>query len=85
VDSLERVSKSAEQVGGAAESFSGAAVSETLPRINALLEELARNSRSLDRLLSQINDQPSSLVFGRPTVAPGPGEAGFSPRGGAAQ
>lgn len=85
VDTLERVSKSAEQVGGAAESFSGAAVSETLPRINALLEELARNSRNLDRLLSQINDQPSSLVFGRPSVAPGPGEAGFNPRGGAAQ
>jgi phospholipid/cholesterol/gamma-HCH transport system substrate-binding protein len=84
VDTLERVSKSAEQVGGAVESFSGAAVSETLPRINALLEELARNSRNLDRLLSQVNDQPSSLVFGRPAVAPGPGETGFNPRGGAA-
>jgi phospholipid/cholesterol/gamma-HCH transport system substrate-binding protein len=85
VDTLERVSRSAEQVGGAAESFSGAAVSETLPRINALLEELARNSRSLDRLLTQVNEQPSSLVFGRPTVTPGPGEAGFNPRGGAVQ
>ena len=85
VDTLERVSKGAEQVGGAAESLSGATVSETLPRINALLEELARNSRNLDRLLTQINDQPSSLVFGRPTVTPGPGEAGFNPRGGAAK
>lgn len=85
VNTLERVSKSAEQVGGAAESFSGAAVSETLPRINVLLEELARNSRALERLLTQVNEQPSSLVFGRPAVAPGPGEAGFNPRGGAAQ
>jgi phospholipid/cholesterol/gamma-HCH transport system substrate-binding protein len=85
VDTLERVSKSAEQVGGAAESISGATVSETLPRINVLLEELARDSRALERLLTQINDQPSSLVFGRPAVVPGPGEAGFNPRGGAAQ
>ncbi len=85
VDTLERVSKSAEQVGGAAESISGATVSETLPRINALLEELARNSRSLERVLTQLNDQPSSLVFGRPAAVPGPGEPGFTPRGGGGQ
>jgi phospholipid/cholesterol/gamma-HCH transport system substrate-binding protein len=77
VDTLERVSKSAEQVGGAAQAFSGAAVDDTLPRIHSLLEELARNSRSLDRLLTELNEQPSGLVFGRPVAAPGPGEAGF--------
>jgi phospholipid/cholesterol/gamma-HCH transport system substrate-binding protein len=78
VDTLDQVSKSAEQVGGAALSLSGAAVGDTLPRIHSLLEELARNSRALDRLLTELNEQPSSLVFGRPAVAPGPGEAGFS-------
>ncbi len=77
-DTLERVSRSAEQVGGAAQSISGTAVGDTLPRIHSLLEELARNSRALDRLLAELNEQPSSLVFGRPAVAPGPGEAGFS-------
>jgi phospholipid/cholesterol/gamma-HCH transport system substrate-binding protein len=82
VDTLERVSRGAEQVGGAAQAFSGAAVSDTLPRINALLEELARNSRNLDRFLSELNEQPGSLVFGRPAVAPGPGEPGFEARRG---
>lgn len=85
VDVLERVAKGADQVGGAAQSVSGAAVADTLPRINALLEELARNSRNLDRLLTQLNEQPASLVFGRPGVAPGPGEPGFSPRPGGSQ
>lgn len=85
VDTLERVSKGAEQVGGAAQSLSGAAVDDTLPRINALLEELARNSRNLDRLLVELSEQPASLVFGRPGVAPGPGEAGFNPSGGRSQ
>ncbi len=85
VDTLERVAKSAEQVGGAAQSFSGTAVADTLPRINALLEELARNSRNLDRLLTELNEQPASLVFGRPAVAPGPGEPGFNPRRGGTQ
>jgi len=82
VDTLDRVSRSAEQVGGAAQAVSGAAVSEMLPRINGLLEELVRNSRNLDRLLTELNEQPASLVFGRPAIAPGPGETGFNPRGG---
>jgi phospholipid/cholesterol/gamma-HCH transport system substrate-binding protein len=65
-------------VGGATQSFSSAAVDDTLPRVHALLEELARNSRSLDRLLTELHEQPSGLVFGRPAAAPGPGEAGFT-------
>lgn len=85
VDTLERTARSAEQVGGAAQSFSSAAVADTLPRVNALLDELARNSRNLDRLLTELNEQPASLVFGRPAVAPGPGEAGFNPRPGGTQ
>lgn len=80
VDTLERVARSAEQVGGATQSASSAIVTESLPRINALLDELASNSRNLDRLLTELNDQPHSLVFGRQPVAPGPGEPGFNPQ-----
>lgn len=79
-DTLERVAKSAEQVGGSAQSLSNAALTESLPRISTLLDELARNSRNLDRLFSDLNDQPSSLVFGRPPLPPGPGEQGFDPQ-----
>ncbi len=76
-DTLERVAKSAEQIGGSAQSLSA----ETLPRISVLLDELAHNSRNLDRLLSNLNDQPTSLVFGRAPPPPGPGEQGFEPQG----
>lgn len=80
---FDRVAKSTERMGGAAESLSGAAQNETLPRLNALLEQLARSSRRLDRLLAELEEQPSSLVFGRTPPAPGPGEPGFTgPRGG---
>jgi phospholipid/cholesterol/gamma-HCH transport system substrate-binding protein len=85
VDALERVAKSAEQVGGAAQSLSGTAVAETLPRIHDLVAEIARTSRSLDRLVAELNEQPSSLVFGRQAPLPGPGEPGFDPRRGAAK
>lgn len=84
-DVLEHVAKSAEQVGGATQSLSDAATDDTLPRINALLEELARSSRNLDRLITELTEQPASLVFGRPAAAPGPGEPGFDPRGGGAR
>jgi phospholipid/cholesterol/gamma-HCH transport system substrate-binding protein len=80
---LERVAKSAEQIGAAAVSLSSAAEKGTLPRLNSLLEQLARNSRRLDRLLAELEEQPASFVFGRPAPAPGPGEPGFSvPQGG---
>ena len=85
VDTLDRIAKSAEQVGGSAQSFSSAALTESLPRINQLLEELARNSRDLDRLLLEVNEQPATLLFGRPPAAPGPGEPGFNSQRGSSR
>lgn len=75
---IERIAKSAEQTGGAAQNVSGAVVTESLPRINMLLDEMTRNSRNLDRLLTDLNDQPAALVFGRERLQPGPGEPGFN-------
>ncbi len=79
---LERVASSAEQVGGSTHAVSGAVVAESLPRINTLLDEMARNSRSLGRLLNDLNDQPATLVFGRERPSPGPGEPGYTPQRG---
>ena len=75
---LERIAKSAEQTGGSAQAVSGAVVTESLPRINMLLDEMTRNSRNLDKLLTDLNDQPAALVFGRERPPPGPGEPGFT-------
>lgn len=55
----------------------GELTGETLPRANALLEDLAANSRQLARLLDNLERNPQALVFGRPEPRPGPGEAGF--------
>ena len=77
-DTFDRVAKSAEQMGAASQGAAATVASDVAPRMNALLEELARNSRSLDRLLSELNEQPAGLVFGRPSGKPGPGEAGYT-------
>lgn len=50
----------------------------TLPRLNVLLQELAVNSRQMSRLLDQIEESPSMLIFGREARRPGPGETGFA-------
>lgn len=80
-DALDRVAKSAEQLGGASQGVAGTATAlagDVAPRLNALMDDLARSSRNLDRLLADLNDQPQGLLFGRSANRPGPGEAGFS-------
>ena len=77
-DTLDRAAKGVEEVGVASQGAAASISGEITPRVNTLLEELARNSRNLDRLLSELNEQPAGLVFGRPSGRPGPGEAGYA-------
>ena len=83
-EAIERVAASAERIGVAVQEASAAGIGlstaagrETIPRLNTLLDEIARSSRSLERLLEDLSANPSSLVFGRAPLAPGPGEPGF--------
>ena len=76
-EAFDRVAKSADEVSVATQGVGGSLSGDLAPRMNALLEELTRNSRNLDRLLSGLNEQPQGLVFGRTPGKPGPGEAGY--------
>lgn len=67
----------ARKVDHLADSAGGELAGTTLPRANALLQELTENSRQLGRLLESLEDNPQALVFGRAAAAPGPGEPGF--------
>jgi phospholipid/cholesterol/gamma-HCH transport system substrate-binding protein len=80
-DAIERAAGSAEKAGGSVAALVDSVATETLPRINSLADELARTSRSLDRLATSLKEQPQSVVFGRKPGTPGPGEAGFEARG----
>ena len=80
LDVLDRVARSAEQVGQAASSFEG----QSLPRINALLDNADRGARTLERVADRLGEEPTSVLFGPQPGRPGPGEPGFSvPAGGA--
>jgi phospholipid/cholesterol/gamma-HCH transport system substrate-binding protein len=78
VESFERAAKSAEQLGNSGAALTEVMMTETVPRLNVLLEDVQRSSRGLERLLNEVNEQPQSLIFGRSTTPPGPGEPGFA-------
>jgi phospholipid/cholesterol/gamma-HCH transport system substrate-binding protein len=81
LEAIDRVAGSAEKAGTSVASLVDSLSTETVPRINSLAEELARTSRSLDRLATSLKEQPQSLIFGRKSGTPGPGEPGFESRG----
>jgi phospholipid/cholesterol/gamma-HCH transport system substrate-binding protein len=74
---MDRLAEGSEALSHAADSFNSA----TLPRINRVTEETSRAVRQLGRAVNNVNDNPQSLIFGSGSVAPGPGEPGFSAKG----
>jgi len=55
----------------------GELTNATLPRANALVQELATSARQLSRLIDRLDRNPQALMFGRGAPAPGPGETGY--------
>jgi phospholipid/cholesterol/gamma-HCH transport system substrate-binding protein len=76
---VDRLAQGTQSLSHAADSFNAA----TLPRINRVAEDTSRAVKQLGRTATNIGDNPQSLIYGSGPVAPGPGEAGFVPPGGA--
>ncbi|SPE21350.1 Mammalian cell entry related protein [Burkholderiales bacterium] len=76
---LDEVGKGAQAVGAASRSLETAIVGDTLPRLSGAIDDFSRTSRNLDRVLRAVQEQPQSLLFGRRSPPPGPGEPGFAP------
>lgn len=51
--------------------------SETLPQLHLLSQSMSHDLRHFDHVLDLLEDNPQSLIFGKPVSQPGPGEAGF--------
>ena len=73
LDTLTTVAANAEDVGAAARSIQ----EDTVPRLNSLVAGLNRQTRSLDRVIQTLSEQPQSLVFGNAPPRAGPGEPGY--------
>jgi len=70
---LDTVGETAKQIGRAADDLH----KDTLPRVNALIDQVSIDARELKRTLHQVNARPQSLIFGLQPPPPGPGERGF--------
>lgn len=82
LEAFDRITRSAERIGDVSQAFGESVVGVALPKLSDLLDDLSRNSRALDRAINQFQENPQSVVFGRPVAAPGPGEPGFLPPAG---
>jgi phospholipid/cholesterol/gamma-HCH transport system substrate-binding protein len=51
---------------------------QLLPRLNRTADDAARTVRQVGRTAETVSDNPQSLLWGRTTAAPGPGERGFA-------
>lgn len=76
---MDRLAEGSQALSHAADSFNSA----TLPRINRVTDEAGRAVRLLGRTVSNIGDNPQSLIYGDGPLPPGPGEPGFAPPGSA--
>lgn len=74
MDALARAAAGVEDVGATARTVND----ETMPRVNVLIDDLSRDTRTLGRVIHTLGEQPQSIVFGTAPGAPGPGEPGFT-------
>ncbi|HSH71503.1 MAG TPA: MlaD family protein [Methylophilaceae bacterium] len=51
---------------------------ETLPQIHMLTQNLNHEAKHFDSVIDLLEEHPQSLIFGKPSPQPGPGEAGFN-------
>ena len=67
------------QPGGIIDNLSESSevLADTLPKIETMSNSITRSAHSADRVLSQLEHHPQSLLFGKPPPQPGPGEEGF--------
>jgi len=81
VKNINQVVEKIGQQGGIIDDLSQSAeeLADTIPRVQEAIDGVKHGTRSVDRVLLQLEEQPRSLIFGKTPPPPGPGEKGFIP------
>jgi phospholipid/cholesterol/gamma-HCH transport system substrate-binding protein len=69
----------AQEIERSANQLSDTINNETLPELHRLMRSTNRELRHFDQFLDSLDENPQSLIFGKPIAEPGPGEKGFNP------
>lgn len=78
VGNLNRVGTAATDLDKMVQAVAARVTDDTLPRINALSDDVRATSRTFDHAADVFSTNPRGALFGLPAAAPGPGEAGFA-------
>ena len=54
-------------------------IGESLPKIHEVAENMNQSLLHFNQLAGVLEDDPQSIIFGKPVDLPGPGEEGFTP------
>lgn len=73
VDTLDHIGRTVDTLGQTSQDLK-----DSLPQLHGMLNDFSRNSHTLDRVLSEVQQQPQSILFGPTPGPPGPGEQGFT-------
>ena len=77
LQNLTQASREANRAINTAQQVVNEVEGQSLPRVNALTDDARGTVRNLNRTLNTFSEQPQSILFGGPAIAPGPGEPGF--------
>jgi phospholipid/cholesterol/gamma-HCH transport system substrate-binding protein len=79
IKNINQVVEKIGQQGGIIDDLSQSAeeLADTIPRVQEAIDGVKHGTRSVDRVLLQLEEQPRSLIFGKTPPPPGPGENGF--------
>ncbi len=84
VNNINQIVEKVGQRGGIVDNLSQSVedLADTIPKFHNAIDKIVQDTRTVNRILLQLEEQPRSLIFGRSPPPPGPGEDGFvSPQG----
>ncbi len=84
VNNINQIVEKVGQRGGIVDNLSQSVedLADTIPKFHNAIDRIVQDTRTVNRILLQLEEQPRSLIFGRLPPPPGPGEDGFvSPQG----
>jgi phospholipid/cholesterol/gamma-HCH transport system substrate-binding protein len=66
------------QIGNSTNQLANTLGNETLPQLHTLTQNMNRSVLHFNRLIDGLDENPQSIIFGKPTQPAGPGEEGFN-------
>lgn len=71
-------SSTADQIALSASQLTATLEGETLPQLHTLTRSMDRSAYRFDQFIDFLEENPQSIIFGKPNLLPGPGEEGFT-------